>query len=302
MDMDLRALRAFTEVVEHGGFSQAARAGATTQPTLSKAVKQLEEELGGALLLRTRRGVRPTEMGQIVLRHARALLVGRENLRAELDAFRGLTGGRLRLGLAPFGAAVLFAPLVAEFRRRFPKVLIELREAGGRSLQQALRDGEIDFAVSLQPIPESFNWLGVHEDPVLALLPAGHALCGRKTLRLRDLADCPFILFESGFALNDIIADACRRSGFVAQEAARSGQADFIIALVASGLGVGLLPKLMVDLQKQLSVETIPIDEAELRWEAGLIWQRAVTLPPAAAQWLALVKEKMRKHERDEAM
>jgi DNA-binding transcriptional LysR family regulator len=291
--MDLRALRAFTQVVEHGGFSQAARAGATTQPTLSKAVKQLEEELGGTLLLRTGRGVRPTEMGQVVLRHARALLAGRDNLRAELDALRGLTGGRLRLGLAPFGAAVLFAPLVTEFRRRFPEVKIELREAGGRSLQQALLDGEIDFAVSLQPIPENFNWLGVCDDPMLALLPAGHALSGRASLRLRDLADCPLILFETGFALNDIIADACRRRAFAPQEAARSGQADFIIALVASGLGVGLLPKLMVDQQKLLSVETIVIDEADLRWKAGLIWQRGFTLAPAAVEWLALVEEKM---------
>jgi DNA-binding transcriptional LysR family regulator len=228
-----------------------------------------------------------------VLRHARALLGGRDHLRAELDALRGLTGGRLRLGLAPFGAAVLFAPLVAEFRRRFPKVLIELREAGGRSLQQALLDGEIDFAVSLQPIPDNFSWLGVRDDPMLALLPAGHSLCGRAALRLRDLRDCPLIMFETGYALNDIVADACRRNGFAPQEVARSGQADFIIALVASGLGVGLLPQVMVDQHKQLSVETIPIDEAELRWKAGLIWQRVAALPPAAVQWLALVKEKM---------
>ena len=112
--MELRTLRAFVEVVRQGGFSQAAKVVFATQSTVSKAVKQLEEELGLPLLDRLGHKSRLTAAGEIVYRRAVRLLAEREDLEAELKDLRGLKRGTLRLGLPPIGSSMLFAPLFAK--------------------------------------------------------------------------------------------------------------------------------------------------------------------------------------------
>ncbi len=290
--MDLRGLHAFVSVVRHGGFSAAARAVGLTQPALSKAIRLIEEEIGGAVLVRSSSGARTTELGETVLRRANAMLAERDALKAEIDALKGLVTGRLRLGLPPLGSSALFAPLIARFRALHPGVEIELREHGSRALQRLVLEGELDLAVSLQPIPAELAWLEVRDDPLVVLLPAGHALLGRDRVRLAELGDSPFVLFDSGFALNDIILEACARRGLVLKEAARSGQADMIVALVAAGLGVALLPAIVVSNRGGMaSVGASLLDESDLRWTAGFVWRSSAELSPAARAWLALVRE-----------
>jgi len=291
--MDLRALKAFATVANEGGFSAASRVMGATQPTLSKAVKQLEDELGGPLLLRLGNGVALTDLGEVVLRHARQMLEQREALMAEIAARRGMIQGRLRLGLPTFGSAILFAPLVASFRALYPGISIELREQGSVSLQQAVLAGELDLAVALKPVPDTLHWHPVRDEPLVALLPHDHPLEGQESLRLADLRESSFILFERGFALNDLIENACRRRGFTPREAARSGQPDFIVALVAAGLGVALLPRLMVQGRITTPVASALVAEPDLRWQAGLVWRRDTSLSPAALAWLALVRAEM---------
>ena len=104
MDMELRTLRAFVEVVRQGGFSQAAKTLFATQPTVSKAVKQLEDEIGVPLLDRVGHRSTLTAAGEIVYRRAVRMLTERDDLVAELDELRGLKRGTLRLGLPPVGA------------------------------------------------------------------------------------------------------------------------------------------------------------------------------------------------------
>jgi len=289
--MDLRSLRAFVEVVRQGGFSAAAKVVFATQPTVSKAVKQLEDELGAPLL--GRQGHRPqlTAMGDIVYRRAVAMLAERDHMQAELAALKGLEFGTLRLGLPPLGSSILFAPLFAEFRSRHPGISIELSEYGSSRLEQAVLSGEIELAVSLLPVDEAFAWQAVRDEPLVALLPPGHRLGGRDRVKLTDLADSRFILFESGFALNRMIDAACRRRGFSPREAARSGQADFIIALVAAGLGVALLPRLNTEQRVHPPIHAALLDEEDLRWRAALVWRREATLSPAAQAWRALTRE-----------
>jgi len=287
--MELRHLECLVEVVRQGGFSAAARVLGTTQPTVSKALSQLEHECGARLLDRLGDGVRVTDAGETVLRRATAMLAERDHLRGELAALKGLESGCLRLGLPVLGSSVLFAPLVAEYRRRYPGIEIELHEQGARRLEELMRSGEIEMGTTLAPVPGDLDWQLVVDEPLLALLPADHPLAGRETVKLRELADHPFILFEEGFVLNSILEKACRDQGIQLQETARAGYADFLIALVSSGLGVSVLPRLEVESRGQLSVETALIDEADLRWQLGVMWRKGVTLSPAATKWLELV-------------
>lgn len=291
--MELRHLRAFVEVARLGGFSRAARVLFSTQSTVSKAVGQLEAELGEALLERRPTGARLTEAGELVYARAKTMLAEGEHMLAELANLRGLISGTLRLGLPIFGSARLFAPLFAEFRRRHPGVEIELLEQGSARLEEAVLAGEVELAMSLQPIAEAFDWQPVRDEPMVALLWADHPLAGRTTIKLAELADMPLILFEQGFALNARIETACRARGFSPHPAARSSQVDFIIALVAAGLGVALLPRLLTEGRNLSPLATALLDETDLRWRAALVWRKGAKLSPAARAWLALAREKL---------
>jgi DNA-binding transcriptional LysR family regulator len=286
--MDLRTLGAFVEVVKQGGFSAAARTLSASQPTVSKAVKQLEDELGVALLERVGRR-RPTVAGELVFKRALAMLAEREGLQDDLADLGGRRRGRLRLGLARLGSRFLFAGVVAEFRGRYPGIEIELVEHGSLHLAQMLREGALDLGMCMLPIPDDLAWEQVHDDPLMALLPPGHALAGQPSVHLAELAPSPFILFEQGFALNPQILAACQRSGFTPRVAAYSGQAELIKALVGAGLGVAFLPR-MVCAGIPDSVVCVPLGDPDLRWRIALAWQRGVRMSPAALAYLELAR------------
>ncbi|WP_114395642.1 LysR family transcriptional regulator [Oleisolibacter albus] len=289
--MELRTLRAFVEVVRQGGFSQAAKTVFATQSTVSKAVKQLEDELGLPLLDRVGHRSTLTAAGEIVYRRALAMLAERDDLVVELDELRGLKRGVLRIGLPPIGSDVLFAPIFAVYRSRYPGVDIQLVEHGSKRLEELVRSGEVDLGASLLPVADEFDWQDVRCEPIDLLIAADHPLAARDRVPLAALADQPFILFETGFALNPIILDACRRNGFTPTIAARSSQINFLVELVAARLGVGFLPRLIAERRRHPAVRALPLVEPSMDWNMALIWRRGGYLSHAAKAWLSLAAE-----------
>lgn len=289
--MELRTLRAFVEVVRQGGFSQAAKTVFATQSTVSKAVKQLEDELGLPLLDRIGHRSTLTAAGEIVYRRAVTMLAEREDLVAELDELRGLKRGTLRLGLPPVGSSTLFAPMFAVYRSRYPGIDIRLVEHGSRRLEELLLSGEIELGASLLPVAGDFDWQEVRREPLVVVLHQDHALAQRDSLDVASLQQLPFILFESGFALNRVILDACRRHGVTPTVAARSSQIDFIIELAAAGLGVAFLPRMIADERCPPAVRRIRLAEPDTDWHIAMIWRRGGYLSHPARAWLALARE-----------
>jgi DNA-binding transcriptional LysR family regulator len=289
--MELRTLRAFVEVVRNGGFSQAAKVVFVTQSTVSKAVKQLEDELGLPLLDRLGSGIKPTAAGEIVYRRALRLLAERDDLAAELTDLKGLKRGTLRLGLPPIGSSTLFAPLFTVYRQRHPDIEMRLVEHGSDRLQELLAAGDIDFAGLLLPVPDEFSSQLVRREPLVAMLAADHPASAWPSVRLRDLRDTPFILFDAGFALNRIILDACRREGFEPNVVARSSQIDFIAQLAGAGLGVAFLPRMIAIERAQMPFRPVLLDDPDTEWAMAMAWRRGAYMSPAGAAWLALLRE-----------
>lgn len=287
--MELRPLRALVEVVRQGGFSQAAKTIFATQPTVSKAVRQLEDELGMPLLDRHAQPPRLTAAGEIVYRRAVAMLAQRDDLHAELDELKGLKRGVLRLGLPPIGSSQLFAPLFARFRSLYPGIEVQLFEQGSKRLEAMLSDGELDLAGLLAPTSAAFEWQSVREEPMCVLVAESVALpVDAGTVAFAALADQPFVLFEAGFALNPMLVDAARSAGFEPHVVARTSQIDFMVELVAAGLGVGFLPRLMAEPRRRPGVRVLALAEPALVWHMALAWRRGGYLPHAARAWLEL--------------
>ncbi len=289
--MDLRVLRAFVEVVRQGGFSQAAKVVFATQSTVSKAVRRLEDEIGAPLFDRLGHRAVLTETGDVVYRRALRILAERDDLLAEIEELRGLKRGTLRLGLPRIGSSTLFAPLFARYRNLYPGVEVRLIESGSDRLEEILLAGEIDLAASLLPVSDDFEWQSVRVEPLMALLPARHALAASGHLVPEALQELPFILFESGFGLNRIILDFCQRHGFTPAIAARSSQIDFIVGLVAAGLGVAFLPRMIADQTPHDGVRAIALQDPLTDWHMAMIWRRGGYLSHAARAWIDILHE-----------
>ncbi|OKH87684.1 LysR family transcriptional regulator [Thalassospira sp. TSL5-1] len=289
--MDIRTLRAFVEVVRQGGFSQAAKTVFVTQSAISKAVRQLEDEIGIPLLERIGHSSRMTAAGEVVYARALRILAEREDLLAELDEIRGLKRGALHLGLPPIGSNTLFAPVFAIYRKRFPGIDIRLVEQGSTRLEEMLESGDIELGASLLPTMAGFAFQPVRCEPLVALLPATHEAAHKTRIRFEDLADTALILFEKGFALNRVLITAARRKNIEPDIAARSSQIDFITELVAANLGVSFLPRMIARQRPHPNVRYIELNEPDTQWDMAMIWRQNGFLSHAARAWLEIVRE-----------
>jgi DNA-binding transcriptional LysR family regulator len=287
IDLDLRRLRFFVEVVRQGGFSQAARVVFATQPTVSKAVKQLEDELGVPLLQRVGRGSEMTAAGKIVYERALGLLNASDDLVTELNDLRGLKRGKLRIGFPRLGSSALFAPAFVAFRRDYPGIDVELAVDEPKKLEAMLEAGELDLAALTEPVPPGLDSQHVLSEPLVVLLRRDHPLAARDTVKLASLLDQPFILAEEGASLNDVILDACRAKGFSPQIALRSGQLEFIFELVAAGVGIAFLPRVIAEKRSHRTVRCVLLEGPKCYWRIVLAWRQGGYLSQAARAWLA---------------
>lgn len=289
--MEFKQLRAFAEVVRQGGFTQAAAVLHASQSAISKQVAQLEQRLGVRLLERSGPHLRLTDAGRVVQRRAEDFLRLRQELRRELDDLGQLARGELRLGLPMLGSDALFAGLFAEYRRRYPNIVVHLQEGGSKLVEQLVLSGELELGAGLQPEDPAFDSQPFCNEPLDVLLPAAHPLSGADGVSLAQLADTPFLLYQQSFTLNDRLLRACQEAGFTPIEGGRSGQADFLGALVAAGQGVVLLPRIVARELERPGVVRLALDEPDLRWDIAFIWRRGAYLSRAAQAWLDLIGE-----------
>ncbi|ARU04083.1 LysR family transcriptional regulator [Comamonas serinivorans] len=291
--MDLRALRYFVEVVNHNSFSRAAQAVFVTQPTISKMVRALEDELGGPLLVRQGRGVRLTDAGQVVFARGQQLLADAQRLQQEVAEVDGMARGTLTVGVMPTSGHYM-APVLARFARLHPGVTLQVAELGARGLRQAVIDGEVDMTVGLgdepggERDPELQQWVLAHQ-VTRAVFPAAAVADPHQPVRWRELADQPFVLYTSDFHLHQAVLDACAAAGFTPEVKLQTRYWDFLGDLVAANLGVGVMFEHVIARFDPARVASRPLIEPELAWDVVLLWRRG-RLSRAARAWLACVQ------------
>jgi LysR family transcriptional regulator, benzoate and cis,cis-muconate-responsive activator of ben and cat genes len=270
--LELRHLRYFVAVAEELNFSRAAERLHMAQPPLSAAIRQLEQELGTQLLLRTTREVRLTDAGRTFLDGARRTLAELE--RARSDAQRAAAGevGRLRVGFSWSARFDTLPAIGRALRLRQPDVSLLTEEMWNARMLPALRSGAIDVAVSLCPeIAAEFTYETIRSEPAIALLGQSHPLAGRGSIDLRDLAEDRFLLFERELAprLHDFLVGLCRHAGFepiTRHESFHSGWElrildDGVVALapasVARDVPEGIVTALVADPPYQLETAIV---------------------------------------------
>ncbi|WP_042012451.1 LysR family transcriptional regulator [Aeromonas fluvialis] len=290
--MDIRALRYFVELVREQSFTRASEKLFVTQPTISKMIRNIEEELGQPLLNREGRRFTLTDSGQVLFNRAQTILAEMQQLEAELADLQSLQHGRLTLGIPPM-VGYVYADLIRAYRTRYPKVELTLVEYGGRRIEQAVLEGELDLAITMLPTKEggALSALELDQYPIRVVLPDQYRWCGEAPLRLESLQEEPFLLYTQAFTLSERLEHACQEAGFVPQVAARSSQWDFLIAMVRSGMGVAFLPEPVCNRLTPDGLVLRPL-EPELSWRLGVIWPSERYLSRTAEAWLALCRQR----------
>lgn len=290
--MDLRALRYFVAVAKAGSFSRAAESLHVSQPTLSKAIGQLEAELDVSLLERGRRGVsvRLTPAGELTFGHACALLDRRRQLVSELAAMREIGTGELALGVAPLGGAEIFAPMLARFRRSYPGVEVKIMQSGSRRLEEGVLDGTLEMVTTLLPLRPEFDCVALRDDAMAVLLPANHALAGMPRLTLREMEELPLVMFDKTFVIARMLRNAFKEQGLRLKEVTHTDHLDFALALVTAEAGGLVLPSFIAQQVATPKQAVVPLEHDTLRWQLVLAWRRDRPLSAAAQAWLAVVR------------
>ena len=291
---DARRLRMFVEVVRQGGFSRAAQILHATQPTVSKAVQQLEGELGVQLLDRVGRRSTLTAAGELVYRRALPLLAQSDDLIAALADLRGLKSGTLRLGFPRLGASTIFARMFALFRRRYPAIDVSVGVHSGIEMRELLRAGTIDVGVLGYPIEPEFEHHDARSEPFLVLMPSEHSLATRRSVTVGRLAALPVIFPDADSVLHRTLLEAYQRAGIVPKVATRCHQADLMFELVAAGVGIAFLPRVLAHQQRHRSIRCVTLKDPECQWRIAFSWRRGAHLSPAAQAWLAHAREQSR--------
>ncbi|MEZ2601075.1 LysR family transcriptional regulator [Kluyvera intermedia] len=284
--MDIRTLRYFVEVVRQQSFTRAAEKLFVTQPTISKMLKNLEDELNCTLLIRDGRKLLMTDTGQVVFERGLAILDEFRQLEAELSDINHLNKGVLRLGIPPMVGMLMAGP-ISLFRQRYPGVELKISEFGGLTVQQAVMNGELDLAMTALPVEdeEALTTRLLFSHPLCVLVPRSGEWLEQTSVSPGQLAAHPLLIYNEDFALSRQLMQLFAHHDVKPRIAVRSGQWDFLAAMVQAGVGVAILPEPICRRLDEKTLRWLPL-ESELRWQLGMIWREGVYLSHSAQAWL----------------
>ena len=282
--MDLRRLRLFLAVVDEGGFTRAAEAMFVSQPSVSQAMRELEDELATPLFHRVGRGVVLTSAGEALVGPARQVLRDVEVGEAAVAAVTGLVIGRLDLCSLPTLAVDPVAPLVGAFRLAYPGVTLALADPDDSAdLVHLVSTGECELGVDAQPAPGRLVSLELGSQDLLAVFPPG-TLAPRRAIGIDRLAEFSLVTSPEGTSTRRLLDDACASAGVTPQIAVVTEQREAILPLVLAGAGAALLARPLAETAQRLGAVIAPLRPRVSRMVYVL--HRVGPLSPAARAFL----------------
>jgi DNA-binding transcriptional LysR family regulator len=289
---ELRHLVYFREVARRLHFREAAEALGVAQSALSRQIAQLEAALGADLLNRTRRRVELTPVGKLLLERAEPLLRSLHAIPRELRAVAGGEVGHLRVAFTGLAMATVLPGILREFHRQHPGIKLELNESPTSAQLAALEAGELacGFFHPDAPMP-LLQTRTLLQEKNGVLLPAGHALAKAKKLRLRDLADTPFVLFPRAHnpGFYDRVLGAFSAAGVSPRIAEEVWPRANAVGLVRAGVGATFMtPSEAVRLPPEVVFRPLSGPAPESRLVVG--WRATPPPEPALAAFLAVAR------------
>lgn len=284
----VRDLAWLVELADHGHVTAAAAALGTSQPTLSRALARLEEELGVRIFERVPTGVEPTPDGETVIEAARDL-VGRHDLLTATLAHRlSPDTGMVRLAFLDSMATTLVPRLLRAFHASAPGVKVVLSQEPTHHIHRDLARGVVELGLTMDPAPGQ-AWLPVRQERLVVVVPPTHRLRHRARVDLAELADDELVTTPAGFAHSALLQGLLAEAGVDLRVSFESADLATIEGLVAAGLGVAVVPEAFAGQSGSIG---LALTSPGATRTIGLTWRTDRVLAPPAERFVAFVRER----------
>jgi DNA-binding transcriptional LysR family regulator len=291
--VQLQQLRYFVAVAETRHFTQAADELGVSQPTLSKQIHTLETSLGAPLFERIRGGVTLTVAGETLLPLAQRMIADADAAKDAVADIIGLRRGDVRLGATPSLCSSLVPGVLRAYRAEHPGISLHVTEGSSQDMIADLLAHSLDLALIVQPEhgvdPALETTELLRESLVVASVASGPPPTVARQLDLVELRHTPMVMFRDGYDIRDVTLQACERAGFTPKFAVEGGEMDAVLAFVEAGLGVALVPSMV--LTNRPLLRATPLAPPGMRRTIALAHRRGAVMSHAAAALREVVIE-----------
>lgn len=270
--MELRQLRYFVSVVDHGSISGAARALNLAQPAISASIKKLEQDLKVALFHRRERGVVLTKAGEQFTSHARRVLRQADDAKLAMQALEGLDQGEVEICVPSMLGSYYFPPLLMAFKHRYPGLNINVMDTGTRNIRDLMVSGEIELGVVADKdlTPELESGKLIREEMVVCMA-ADHPLAEQSAISYADFLSHELVLFRKGYYHHTLIERISREMNIRPNVAFTSNLLPLIKSVIRQGYAIS--PMWKVAIQEDDSIVTRPFSHP-FSVDLSLAWRR----------------------------
>ena len=284
--MMVRDLAWMVQLGELGHVTETAAALGTSQPTLSRALARLEDELGVRVFERTPTGVEPTPDGRLVLDAARDLVARHDQLRADLANRLDPDSGVVRLAFLDSMATTLVPKLLRAFHAEAPGVKVVLSQEPAHDIRRDLERGAVELGLTMER-SDGLGWLPVQRERLVVVVPPTHRFRRRARVDLAELADDELVTTPAGFGHSALVQGLLAEAGVSPRVSFESADLATIEGLVAAGLGVAIVPEAFAGLSGTVG---LALSSPSATRTIGLTWRTDRPLAPPAERFLAFVR------------
>jgi DNA-binding transcriptional LysR family regulator len=300
--MNLNHLRSFLAIAEEASVTRAARRMGSSQPAVSKQLSDFEAALGVILFDRVSRGVRLTAAGELLFRQAERLFSVEAAAERELAELSGLRRGALSVGASTTIGSYLIPEVFGAFREAHQSVRLELEIANTAVIQSMVLENRIDLGLTEGFVePEDLHVEVIHNDELVCIVAAGHALLQSRKCTLGELLAFPLLLRERGSGSRAVVEAALSSRGFAPEPAMALGSTEALKRAVAAGLGVAFVSRLTVERELEGgSLELLELEDCVIRRALHLITLSGKTPSPAVKVFVSMLRNALGSREAGE--
>lgn len=290
--MDIQHIEYFLEVVRQESFSRAADALFVTQPILSRCVKNLEEELGVKLILRTPKSFALTDAGKVLYEHGSLLVQQHRDLYRRIEDVKAVKTGEVTLSCPGNVLDVYFPPIVMEFNERYPLVKVNILEQGLRPVTQDVLEGRADIGIVMMPLEdtEGLQVIPLIRDEITALVPKNHPYAKEPYLDFDRLRDEKIVTYNETTKLYSNFMLLCHERGFKPNIVYKSIMTNFILEMVSRSDCIGLLAAPVARSFRAENLCSVPL-KPNFPWEIAVITRTDRYLTKASLAFLDFIRQ-----------
>ena len=293
--MDVRDLQIFVSVAKHLNFTRAGEEVNLSQPSVSVRMRQLELDLGSKLFEQLGKKIALTEAGQMFLPYAIRVIAAMDDARHAIDELQGLERGSLRIGASTTPGMYLIPRTIALFKQRYPKIDVHLAVKDTRQIEEGVIRNEFDFGfVGGHLAGDEVEVLPWITDELRLIVPKGHRLAGKRTVKPQDLLKEQFILREQGSATRAVVAAHLGKLRIEPEAVMEIANPESVKKAVQSGLGIAFISGYAVETELKAKIlVAVEIQSLEIRRELKIVYRKDKHLSRAAHAFIEIARTRI---------